>query len=120
MRTSADRWDNALERTIRRSQAIVLVMTAAARQSDHVAYEWAVALGTGVTVIPLEFEETPLPARLDALHRLDFRHGLRPWDTLLAEVTKAETVHPRTQIEPAAGAPSIVKKAARAIDSPDR
>jgi HEAT repeat protein len=116
---AGEQWQEVLDDAIRRSQAVVVVMTPAARQSEHVAYEWAFALGAGVTVIPLELQPTSFSLRLDALHRLNFCNGVRPWDTLLNEVRKAEAMRPHTSIAIEAGAPPIVTKAARSIDSPD-
>ena len=84
--SAGDDWQDRLDAEIRRSQALVVIMTPQARASDYVAYEWAFALGAGVRVIPLEFRPTEFSARLDALHRLDFKDRARPWDTLLAEV----------------------------------
>jgi HEAT repeat protein len=117
--SAGDDWQDRLDAEIRRSQALVVIMTPEARASDYVAYEWAFALGAGVRVIPLEYRPTAFSARLDALHRLDFKERARPWDTLLAEVKKAEQANPLASIEVAAAAPAPVKQAARAVDSLD-
>jgi HEAT repeat protein len=117
--SAGDDWQDRLDLEIRRSQALVVIMTPEARQSDYVAYEWAFALGAGVKVIPLELKQTSFSPRLHSLHRLDFTKSTRPWDTLLAEVKKAELTHPLASIEVDVAAPVAVKQAVRAIDSLD-
>jgi HEAT repeat protein len=114
---AGDWWQNMLDDAIRSAHAVVVVLTPEARQSEHVAYEWAFALGTRASVIPLELKPTESPPRLDALERLDFRDGARPWDTLLSEVRQAEARRPRAGIEIDAGAPLAVRQAVQAVDS---
>ncbi len=115
--SAGDDWQATLDLAIRSSDAIVVIMAPEARASDYVAYEWAFALGAGVKVIPLELRTTPFPPRLDGLHRLDFTGKSRPWDTLLAEVARAEASRPASSIAIDPGTPAAVTQAVRAIDS---
>ncbi|HZM94682.1 MAG TPA: HEAT repeat domain-containing protein [Vicinamibacterales bacterium] len=114
---AGDDWQTKLDLAIRNSDAVVVIMTPEARASDYVAYEWAFALGAGVKVIPLELRATEFPPRLDGLHRLDFTEKNRPWDTLLAEVTRADGSSASSSIAGDPGTPGAMKQAVRAVDS---
>lgn len=116
--SAGDDWQDKLDLAIRQSDAIVVVMSPEARVSEHVAYEWAFALGAGVRVIPIELRTTPFPPRLNGLHRLDFTGQSRPWDTLLAEVARAQASRrgsSNVALDP--DTPAAVQHAVSAIDS---
>jgi len=115
--TAGDDWQTTLDLAIRNSDAVVVVMAPDARASDYVAYEWAFALGAGVKVIPLELRPTEFPPRLDGLHRLDFTGKNRPWDTLLAEVARADISSAASSIAVDPGTPGAMRQAVRAVDS---
>jgi HEAT repeat protein len=117
--SAGEDWQDKLDAAIRASHALVVIMTPEARKSDYVAYEWAFALGAGVRVIPLEFTKTDVSPRLDTLHRLDFTGKVRPWDSLLAEVEKAEKLNPTATLQVGGSAPPAVKRAILGIDSLD-
>ena len=114
---AGDDWQTKLDLAIRNSDAVVVIMTPEARASDYVAYEWAFALGADVKVIPLELRTTEFPPRLDGLHRLDFTAKNRPWDTLLAEVGRAEASGAASSMAIDPGTPGAMKQAVRAVDS---
>jgi HEAT repeat protein len=114
-----DAWQNNLDQAIRNSHAVVVIMTPNARASEHVAYEWAFALGAGVRVIPIELEETTFPTMLDVLHRLKFTNKARNWAALLEELEKAEASNPISTIPVEAGMPPAVRQAVHGIDSLD-
>jgi hypothetical protein len=77
-------WRNEIDEAIKRAAAVIAIMSAEARESEYVTYEWAFAWGAGITVIPLMLRETPLHPRLATLQYLDFTNRIaRPWDRLL-------------------------------------
>lgn len=84
---AGEEWRLAIDRAIRESVAVIVIMTPDARGSEYVTYEWAFALGEGKPVIPVMLRKTELHPRLEALQYLDFsqRRG-RPWDTLIERV----------------------------------
>ncbi len=68
---------------------ITCITTPEAATSLHVTYEWAFALGVGITVIPLELRLTEFHPRLEVLQRLDFTNKARPWKKLFSQIEKA-------------------------------
>ncbi|MDG4860688.1 TIR domain-containing protein [Streptomyces sp. T-3] len=76
-------WRNELLRLIRSSDAILVILTEAARTSEEVTSEWAYALGVGVPVFPLRFETTSRASRLDHLHSFNFLQHSAPWGDLI-------------------------------------
>jgi hypothetical protein len=78
-------WRQEIDEAIKRSAAVIAIMSAEARNSEYVTYEWAFAWGAAIKVIPIMLQETPLHPRLATLQYLDFTNRIaRPWDRLLA------------------------------------
>lgn len=78
-------WREEIDQAIKKSRALIAVMSVEARASEYVTYEWAFAWGAGVKIIPIMLKETPLHPRLATLQYLDFtKRTARPWDRLLA------------------------------------
>ncbi len=75
-------WRNTIDEEIRKSIALIVIMTPEAKESEYVTYEWAFAYGAGVRVIPL------IHIRPEALHprltTLQYIHSSDPqrWDKL--------------------------------------
>jgi len=116
---AGDNWREKIDQAIRYSQALIVIMTPEATVSSYVNYEWAFALGAGVTVIPLELRATEFHPRLDVLQRLDFTGKSRPWEKLLHELEKASTASTVTTISVSEIAPPAVKRAVAALDNLD-
>jgi SAM-dependent methyltransferase len=87
-------WRAELLRLIRSSQAILVILTEAARTSEEVTSEWAYALGVGIPVFPLRFEATSRQSRLDHLHSFDFQRHSAPWGDLI-NTLNSEPAAPR-------------------------
>lgn len=110
-------WQEKLDQAIRKADIMVVVMTPKARASARVTYEWAFALGAGVSVVPVELKPTPFHPRLDVLKRLDFTDRQRPWEAFMVEIEKA--AGPTTTIPVPPDAPTAVANAIIALDSLD-
>lgn len=95
---AGEEWREMIDRAIRESDALIVIMTPESKASEYVTYEWSFALGVGVPVIPVMLKKTPLHPRLDVLHFLDFtnRRG-RPWDDLLTRLQVLDKKPARTQ-----------------------
>lgn len=83
-------WRPAIDRLIRESTAVLVVVTDNALASEEVTYEWAFALGVGVPVVPVLFRH-PLGSRnsklLTELDHVDFTDPLeKPWAHLISEL----------------------------------
>lgn len=77
-------WREMIDRAIRESMAVVVVLSPESVASEYVTYEWAFALGAGVPVVPVLLKPTPLHPRLEELQFLDFTNRrARPWTQLI-------------------------------------
>lgn len=85
-------WREEIDEEIRKSFALIVIMTPAAKESEYVTYEWAFAYGVGVRVIPLLLKLGPkeVHPRLEALQCRDFRKN-QPWDELLKDLQDAQS-----------------------------
>lgn len=81
-------WHYEMEGAIQAADALILLVTAAAATSPFVTYEWALALGAGLPVFALIYEEAPEHPRLSAVNRYDkraFSDENHFWDHFLSE-----------------------------------
>jgi TIR domain len=65
---AGERWPSALAEAIRNSNALLLLWSAAALQSEFVDFEWNTALALKKPILIVLHDETALPAALCALH----------------------------------------------------
>jgi hypothetical protein len=85
-------WRKEIDRGIQEADALVVVVTPEAKNSEYVTYEWAFARGTGVEVGPILLKDTKLHPRLESLQYLDFTNRVaRPWDKLIKRLGEAES-----------------------------
>lgn len=76
-------WRDEVDQAIRASAALLVIMSEAASVSPFVAYEWAVAWGAGLPVIPILLGPAPMHPRLDFMAPLDFSNPEQfPWPML--------------------------------------
>ena len=80
-------WRNELDGAIRKSKALVLVMSPDSLGSHYVTYEWSFAHGLGKPIIPLMYRKAQLHTKLSTLQYMDFTHRtLRPWEQLVQRI----------------------------------
>jgi hypothetical protein len=95
---AGDDWRKEIDKAIKDSFALIVVMTPAAKASEYVTYEWAFAWGEGVKVIPILLEKTELHPRLESLQYLDFTNrNARPWDRLIDLLGEADVSKPQEE-----------------------
>jgi HEAT repeat protein len=95
-------WRQELDKAIRASFALVVIMTPKAKASEYVTYEWAFALGVGVKVIPIlpkPFKSSiwdrmlrrpqKLHPRLETLQHFDFFEEPK-WEKLIQRLNEIE------------------------------
>ena len=76
-------WRQEIDDAIKKSMALIAIMSPEARESEYVTYEWAFAWGTGVKIIPIMLRQTTMHPRLATLQFLDFTNRIaRPWSNL--------------------------------------
>lgn len=117
--SAGDDWRQKIDQAISSAQALLIVMTPEAAASLYVTYEWAFALGAGLTVIPLELRPTTFHPRLEILQRLDFTNKARPWEKLLSEIERSLENNILTTINVSRIAPPSIKSAVAALDGLD-
>lgn len=81
-------WRYETEGAIRAANALIVLVTAAAARSINVAYEWALALGAGLPVFAIIYEEAPEHPRLATVKRYDprcFSDENHFWDHFLED-----------------------------------
>jgi CheY-like chemotaxis protein len=82
-----EEWRDAIDEGISSSDVFLVVLTPKSCKSPYVTYEWAFALGKGIKVIPLLFEDAEIHPRLAVLQYLDFREKKQlPWTKLIEEI----------------------------------
>jgi TIR domain len=88
-------WRDAIDQEIRKSIAVVVLLTPDAKSSEYVTYEWAFAYGAGVRVIPaIYINPADLHPRMSGLQYLMFGGARRPWNRLIKALKDAEKISP--------------------------
>ena len=98
-------WRRVIDREIANADALVLILSPAAKESSYVAYEWAYALGQRKTVIPLllydddkiDIDEI-IPPPLEGVQYFDSKKE-EPWQDLISTITKAKAEAATENIE---------------------
>ena len=81
--TGGQEWRKEIDEAIRTAFVMIIIMTPEARLSEYVTYEWALAIGLGIPVIPILYGETELHPRLEIHQYFDFTDvRIRPWKNL--------------------------------------
>lgn len=81
-------WHPGTESAIQAADALVLLLTQSAAASLDLTYAWAFALGAGLPVFVIVFEEAPEHPRLQLAHRhdlADYSDENHFWDSFLAD-----------------------------------
>jgi HEAT repeat protein len=66
-------WLHNIDKVIRESDVVLVVMSPEAKASDFVTYEWATALALNIPVIPILFRNAPLHPRLALQPYINFQ-----------------------------------------------
>ena len=84
-------WHYEMEAAIGAADALVLLVTASAATATLVTYEWAYALGAGLPVFAIIFEEARSHPRLQTVNRYDaraFSDENHFWDHFVADFNR--------------------------------
>ena len=100
-----ERWHYAMDAAIQTADALFVLISAAAVNSLHVTYEWALALGAGTPVFAIVCEEAPEHPRLSTVTRYDsraFSDENHFWDHVVSDFNGLmERLASRQRIKPA-------------------
>lgn len=84
-------WREKIDEEIRKSIALIVIMTEEAKASEYITYEWAFAYGAGVRVIPLIYiEPDKLHPRLVTLQWLK-HDDFQLWHKLINSLRDAQS-----------------------------
>ena len=82
-------WRQEIDDAIKKSIAVIVVMTKEARESEYVTYEWSFGWGAETKIIPILLKQTQLHPRLESLQYFDFTNRrARPWDKLITRLSE--------------------------------
>lgn len=89
-------WRDEIDRAIKESFAMLVIVTPESCESKYVTYEWSYALGLGVTVIPIMLRKSDeqIHPRLSTIQYFDFSERFKePWNELIdrLKVSQNET-----------------------------
>lgn len=93
-------WRFVIDDAIRASDAIIVIVSPAAAESVYVTYEWALALGHGIPVIPVIFKAARMHPRLHSLEHFDYTAWADPnqfWDYFVREIQRMLNIAPAPQ-----------------------
>ena len=85
-------WRKSIDAAISQSRAVVVALSSNSVSSGYVTYEWAYALGLGISVIGALLEDCYPHSKLRDTQLIDFsnRHNL-PWKRLSEAILQIET-----------------------------
>ena len=87
-------WHYEMDAAIRAADALIVLVTAAAAHSIYATYEWALALGAGLPVFAIIYEEAPEHPRMSTVRRYDarsFSDENHFWDHFVEDFNKQMT-----------------------------
>jgi hypothetical protein len=93
-------WRFDIDDAIRSSDAMIVIVTPASADSIFVTYEWALALGVGIPVIPVKFAPGRMHPRLNTLEQFDVNSFTNPahfWDYFGRELPRILSIAPKPQ-----------------------
>ena len=120
-------WRFDIDDAIRSADAVIVIVTPAAAESIYVTYEWSLALGLGVPVIPVVFARVKQHPRLNVLEHFDvtgFTDEAHFWDYFTRELQRIMHVAPQPgnpptiAAQPPAPAPAQAQSASAPSSAP--
>ena len=115
---AGETWQPWIDRELDRAFAVLVLQSPAASRSPFVTYEWALALGAGIEVIPVVQGADTLHPRLGELGPLDLGSDSgAAWDALIARVQAAGEAYAARSRSVPDGAPVEVVTAVENLSS---
>ena len=93
-------WNEEIVEQIKKSGALILVISSASAKSPYVQFEYGISQGAGLPVVPIQLETVKtLPHYLSRLQYLDFTRNYQ-WEKMVEhlETLKLKTVSIKPQI----------------------
>lgn len=95
-------WKGEIDDAIKNSFALIVIISPASDQSKYVTYEWALAYGFGIPIIPILYKRLDSPQkphpRLESLQYEDFSlNRNRPWHRVVERLNEIQTEYLRKE-----------------------
>ena len=104
----SEHWDRAVERALRESCGMVVILSPRSAASDNVADEISFAIDSGKSVLPVMIERCTPPLRITRMHMIDATAGYdRALQQCLAEIRRGNTAPEAKAREAAAPAAAL-------------
>jgi len=125
---AGERWPKALGEAIADSDALVLLWSGNAKQSDFVELEWNIAVAMEKPVMPCLLDETELPPTLKPSHRIPGKNIQQAAEQIMAAIKGLPPAAPSKQQEklletldtvPAAEPQQVLKNLNAVINQPN-
>jgi hypothetical protein len=100
-RPNAD-WRFEVDDAIRAADGVLVIVSPAAADSTYVTYEWALALGHGIPVVPVIFARARMHPRLQTLEQFDytgFTSEAHFWDYFTREIQRIFNTVPQPNMQ---------------------
>lgn len=101
-------WRFDIDDAIRSADAVIVIVTPSAAESIYVTYEWSLALGLGIPVIPVIFAKVKQHPRLNILEHFDvtgFTSEAHFWDYFTRELQRIIHIAPQPGKPPTVSVP---------------
>ena len=63
----AEDWVQAIDDAIKKCFAVIVIMTPASMSSQYVTYEWSIAMGLGLKILPIMLEQCERHPKLEKI-----------------------------------------------------
>ena len=93
-------WRFAIDDAIRAADAVIVIVSPTSAESIFVTYEWTLALGLGIPVVPVKFAPAKMHPRLNSLEQFDVNSFTDPrhfWDYFGREIQRIFAVPPQPE-----------------------
>lgn len=95
-------WKGEIDEAIKNSFALIVIISPASDQSKYVTYEWALAYGFGIPIIPILYKRLNAPQkphpRLESLQYEDFTTSRnRPWYRIIQRLNEIQAEYLRRE-----------------------
>ncbi|MEJ2455357.1 MAG: toll/interleukin-1 receptor domain-containing protein [Candidatus Thiodiazotropha sp.] len=92
---AGDEWKRSIDKAIASSFAVVVICTSNSINSLEVVFEWSYAMGIGIPVVPVVYEDSlTLHTRLSSLQSIEFIEK-KPWSDLVNQLSHLKSAKTR-------------------------
>jgi len=94
----AEDWVQAIDDAIKKCFAVIVIMTPASMSSQYVTYEWSIAMGLGLKILPIMLEQCERHPKLEKIQYIDFTNFDFKWPLLIDSIIKLREDYVQTEL----------------------